>query len=298
MWHCPKCGEQLDDGFDVCWNCGTARDGTADPGFHAESDDPAVPDPGPGTDQPKETAGDQATPLGMAGQRIVEVVLRSQCCWRQIGLSGLLEEAGINARVVGEVLGNAAGGLPLGEATAPRIWVLGNDAARAREIIGRWRDGPGKGPIAWPENDAPPPWETPAEEDEGPLPSDVRFRFLSQGFWIARRAVHRDSALWAWQNWLALRGHPATADGWLTAIHWRDLDKSDKTDAGYAYFVGHKKYFASMANVRNAPLYAPVYYDPSHPAEGVVGPLRTPWIVLTFALAVGVFLSFVGYQFR
>ena len=24
MWKCPKCRERLDDGFDVCWNCGTS----------------------------------------------------------------------------------------------------------------------------------------------------------------------------------------------------------------------------------------------------------------------------------
>ena len=35
----------------------------------------------------------------------------------------------------GRVSGNAAGGLPFGESTAPRIWVREGDAGRAREII-------------------------------------------------------------------------------------------------------------------------------------------------------------------
>ena len=30
---CPKCSEELEPGFDVCWNCGTARDGTENPDF-------------------------------------------------------------------------------------------------------------------------------------------------------------------------------------------------------------------------------------------------------------------------
>jgi hypothetical protein len=24
-WKCPKCGEEVEDQFDVCWNCGTER---------------------------------------------------------------------------------------------------------------------------------------------------------------------------------------------------------------------------------------------------------------------------------
>ena len=51
------------------------------------------------------------------------------------GLCAVLEERGIRAEVVGEALGNAAGRLPLGEATAPRIWVREGDARCARELI-------------------------------------------------------------------------------------------------------------------------------------------------------------------
>ena len=51
------------------------------------------------------------------------------------GLCAVLEERGIRAEVVGEALGSAAGRLPLGEATAPRIWVREGDSRRARELI-------------------------------------------------------------------------------------------------------------------------------------------------------------------
>src|SRR5262245_51819712 len=33
MWQCVKCRERVEDSFDVCWNCGTSRDGTEDPTF-------------------------------------------------------------------------------------------------------------------------------------------------------------------------------------------------------------------------------------------------------------------------
>ena len=46
MWQCSKCGESIEDGFDVCWKCGNAWDGVADPGFqrspHAETPVPAT----------------------------------------------------------------------------------------------------------------------------------------------------------------------------------------------------------------------------------------------------------------
>jgi len=38
VWNCTKCNEELEDSFGVCWNCGTARDGTEDPTFQPEED--------------------------------------------------------------------------------------------------------------------------------------------------------------------------------------------------------------------------------------------------------------------
>ena len=33
MWQCVKCGEQVEEDFEGCWNCGTTRDGVEDPYF-------------------------------------------------------------------------------------------------------------------------------------------------------------------------------------------------------------------------------------------------------------------------
>jgi hypothetical protein len=38
MWTCPKCATEVEDGFEVCWNCGTAADGAEDPTFDPEQD--------------------------------------------------------------------------------------------------------------------------------------------------------------------------------------------------------------------------------------------------------------------
>ena len=34
MWKCQRCEEKIEDNLDVCWNCGTGKDGTppANPG--------------------------------------------------------------------------------------------------------------------------------------------------------------------------------------------------------------------------------------------------------------------------
>jgi hypothetical protein len=42
MWTCAGCQEKSDDDFDVCWNCGTGRDGTPDPTFR-RADAPDLP---------------------------------------------------------------------------------------------------------------------------------------------------------------------------------------------------------------------------------------------------------------
>jgi hypothetical protein len=33
MWTCSRCGERVEDGFEVCWSCGTSIDGITDPNF-------------------------------------------------------------------------------------------------------------------------------------------------------------------------------------------------------------------------------------------------------------------------
>jgi hypothetical protein len=32
-WYCSKCRESVDSAFDVCWNCGTSKEGVEDPTF-------------------------------------------------------------------------------------------------------------------------------------------------------------------------------------------------------------------------------------------------------------------------
>jgi len=51
----------------------------------------------------------------------------------------LLEDAGIDARVENEMLQGAAGEIPAGPSTSPRVRVAGDDAERALALIKEWR---------------------------------------------------------------------------------------------------------------------------------------------------------------
>jgi hypothetical protein len=44
MWTCPRCQESIEEEWDVCWNCGTGSDGTADADFPEGSTDDHRPE--------------------------------------------------------------------------------------------------------------------------------------------------------------------------------------------------------------------------------------------------------------
>jgi Putative prokaryotic signal transducing protein len=53
-------------------------------------------------------------------------------------MANALKAAGIKARVVGDVLGTAAGGLAVGAPIAPRVWIRRQDEAHARGLLKQW----------------------------------------------------------------------------------------------------------------------------------------------------------------
>jgi hypothetical protein len=59
MWHCVKCREKIQQNFDICWNCGTTRDGTENPSFRMADDIAPEPD-----GCPMDTAPDPADLAG------------------------------------------------------------------------------------------------------------------------------------------------------------------------------------------------------------------------------------------
>ena len=63
MWRCPDCGEAIDLPFDVCWNCGTSREGGRSPDFK-HADESALQDTEnlPEVDMALLTSGPSAAP--------------------------------------------------------------------------------------------------------------------------------------------------------------------------------------------------------------------------------------------
>ena len=53
-------------------------------------------------------------------------------------LCNLLEENGINARILGDALAGLGGALPFGSTISPRIWTDEANAVLARELIDQW----------------------------------------------------------------------------------------------------------------------------------------------------------------
>ena len=64
MWNCQACGESLEDSSKTCWMCGTARNGTHDPGLRPEPVRPAVPDFVP-QQEPADQVGDVRASIEM-----------------------------------------------------------------------------------------------------------------------------------------------------------------------------------------------------------------------------------------
>jgi hypothetical protein len=277
--------------------------------FHAEADDPAVPDLGPDPTSPPKSA-EEIEAERMLHERIVELCSAANIVEAE-GLCELLEEAGIQARAVGDELGIAAGMLPLGEATTPRIWVCESDETRAREVIAQWRKALENEPVEPFESEESEEPETPAEAETLPLASDVRFRFLSQAFFLLGLICIAFGSIWAWDNWTKLSTYPATADAKVSKAGryytyvplpgppiGPQYVKESHVKVCYDYIVDGQVYHAQDDDAEGDYFHAIIHYDPSCPQKCLLGPIAPPWVVLLFAFGIAGFMSFVGYQFR
>jgi hypothetical protein len=122
MWTCPKCAAKVDPTFEVCWRCGTSREGVEDPSF-VPADAPPPPKSPLDLDMPE---GDEPLPdLGAspAGELV-------ECYWavnmvQAKFLADQLSENGIPAVAdLHDALGSMSSG--------PRVWVRAADLPRAK----------------------------------------------------------------------------------------------------------------------------------------------------------------------
>lgn len=285
MWRCSKCGEESDEAFDACWNCTADRDGTA-----AADADGGTLDAAAG-EQSSEECGDGLN------EKVVELCSASNIVEAH-SFCNLLEQEGIPARIVGDVLGNVAGGVPLGEPSTPRIWVRERDQRRARELL-----------------DQTPETELGVDgEDETARDLGKRFGFLSKGVYIVGLTCVVAGSYWAWQNWVTLSKCSATTEGrcveaWYSGSQVIVVPNAFDTtlperrffnivvDVLYEYVVDGKVYQATVERATTLSRSVVIHYDPNRPRNHVVGPLMPPWLILAVSLGSAAIFAFVGYQF-
>ena len=315
MWHCPNCGEQIDDTFDACWKCGTAHDGTRAADFDAEPPDSDTPDSGPEADSPDEEAKDFVAAAGAMKQgRIVELCSAANIIEAD-AIRDLLEEAGIQSRVVGEFLGSAAGSLPLGETTTPRIWVHAENLTRAQKIIDEQMDRLGQETSALSESDENTESDIVPDGESPPAASGAGGRWLGQGLVLLGLACIAVGAIWAGLNWATLRDFPGTAQGVLVAwerqfsthsspppeIPFRrdpTITSSTCYVAEYSFIVKGKTYYSKFRTGWLIHRHRLIHYDPRQPTRNFVGSVTAPWSILGWTLGIGIALLLMGYRSR
>ena len=138
MWNCPKCRAKVDDSFEICWSCGTARDGEEDPDF-ARADDV-----GPTPDSPWESKPGMENDPDFEGAEPAPEIEVVDCYWagnpsEAMFLAGQLMQEGIPATAdthnLQVVFAGFFGLVPAGPYFGPRVRVLANDLPRARSWL-------------------------------------------------------------------------------------------------------------------------------------------------------------------
>lgn len=83
MWKCPSCQVSIEEPFEICWNCGTSKDGEEDPSFNAPNQElTTVYGSGQNKDSDEAHATPQTTENVLAD--IVEMQKRQQETLRDI----------------------------------------------------------------------------------------------------------------------------------------------------------------------------------------------------------------------
>lgn len=122
MWSCANCGAEVTDKFDICWGCGTSREGVKDPSFRTEED---------GIITEEEFEADR---LARTQEKLITIASFFTFP-PAYGLCSFLESNGVRATVVGENVAGVWGTLYTGSLAGIKVQVFESDADRVREIL-------------------------------------------------------------------------------------------------------------------------------------------------------------------
>ena len=138
MWRCPKCESRVDDGFDVCWACGTSPEGVEDPTFLTADEEGPIEEP------PIDTEGPMEDPLadfaGTPMPALVECFMASNTMEAKFVADQLMEQ-GIPAVADRQDINLVMGGWkPTVWGYGPKVRVRPEDLARAEEWLKVYRE--------------------------------------------------------------------------------------------------------------------------------------------------------------
>jgi hypothetical protein len=218
-------------------------------------------------------------------------------------LAGALEAAGIEAKVVGEFLNMAAGGLPLGQPIAPSVWVRKEDEARARQFLEEHQSRAAEPPeaIESPESEAEEPSDEAAEEtaEELPSPEGPSRGFLSPLLVVVGIAAMALGAYYAIENHILLACYPETTQARF--IGTTSINAANNTQIQrnrYEYEVGGAAYYAAIDKGDYRRENITIRYNPQDPADNHADSILHPAWCLFLGGAFGAFALFLANQFR
>ena len=219
-----------------------------------------------------------------------------------------LEAAGIKARVVGDILGAAAGGLAIGTPIAPRIWVRKEDEARARELLEEFE--------ARAENAHTVPESPEMETEEPSSDEDAESREESEAVPIAGQSQGFIGPLLvmfgiacicvgifcAFRNYKLLRQYSETAQAQYIKYNFA-REKSRQSGAPVWYFTYAYKVDGIQHTVVTERAKLPgqnitIRYNPKDPADGYADPILHPALCFVLGGVFGGFALFLACQFR
>jgi hypothetical protein len=142
MWTCPKRQSKVDDGFAVCWSCGTSPSGDEDPSF--EHADRAKPSWAASTALAKKKVDDD--PDFAPAEPQVELVA---CYWARNSNEAMFlalqlrfegSRAAADFHDLRAVFAGFGGFVPAGPYFSPRVWALAGDVPEARAWLAAYEE--------------------------------------------------------------------------------------------------------------------------------------------------------------
>ena len=134
MWTCSKCGSKVDLSFEICWNCGTSREGVEDPTFVAADDQ------GPIDDMPAPDAPELLVANSLSAAVAASPATALVPCYQAFSvmeakfLADQLGDIGIDALCDELDMQDALGGW----SGNPRVYCREGDLEKAREFLAEY----------------------------------------------------------------------------------------------------------------------------------------------------------------